>query len=215
MRPGGRIADPPAGQAGRSAIAVAALAAALGGCTNDAATIKSLRAANDRLSASNARLVTRLDDANSQLAALRKQNAALLDLGDKRLKLIPHVTGIQFGSATGGYPVGKPAEGVKVFLQPLDQDGSVLKAGGAVTIQLYDLAAPPEANLVGQCHYTVEQVARHWYSGFLTYHFSFECPWKSAPPKHDGITVRATWLDYLTGKAFTTQGVFRVSLAGQ
>jgi hypothetical protein len=145
--------------------------------------------------------------ARKRLAERDKQVSSLLALGDKRLEKLYVVQRISLGMATGGIDLDGKAgdEGVKVYLQPIDQHGSVLKAPGEVTIQLYDLAAPAKQNLVGECRFDLDETSKAWSSGFLTYHYSFTCRWKAAPPEHDEITVRVEFLDYLTGKTYTAQ----------
>ena len=104
-------------------------------------------------------------------------------------------------------------EGIKVFLRPLDADESVIKAAGDVKIQLYDLAAPKGRNLIGEYVWSAEKISQQWSSSAFTYHYSFECPWKKgAVPKHEEITVRVEFTDYLTGKVFSTQKICKVKL---
>ena len=99
-----------------------------------------------------------------------------------------------------------------MYVKPIDQHGSVLKAAGQVTIELYDLAANPNENLIGKYEWTVDETAKRWFSGFVSYHYTFECPWPSSPPKHRQITVRVSFVDYLTGKTFTAQKLCKVNL---
>lgn len=138
---------------------------------------------------------------------------SLLTLGDKRLDKLNAVTSISLGNYTGAIASeGKDAtDAVKVYLLPMDSDGAVVKAAGEVKIQLFDLAAPADQNLIGQCEYDVDEVRKHWASGFLTYHYSFVCPWKQGLRPHEDLTVRVEFVDYLTGTHFTTQKVVKVT----
>lgn len=161
--------------------------------------VDGLRKDNDDLRKANAEL-------RAQAAADRKQIEALLDLGGKRLEKLYHVTTVKLGGHTGGIDQdGRPGhDAVKVFLEPMDQDGNVIKAAGEVTIQLFDLAAKDA--LVAQYAFGVDEVRKHWSGGFLAYHYSFVCPWpQGRAPQHDQITVRVVFRDYLTGKQFTAQ----------
>jgi len=152
-------------------------------------------------------------DLSDELAAKRKQIDSLMKLGDKRLEAIFHVVRIELGRYTGGFDSdGKPGQdAIKVYLDPIDADGSTIKAAGDVTIQLYDLAADPKANLLGEYHWSVAEISKQWSSGFVAYHYSFVCPFKS-PPAHDEITIRVEFVDYLTGKTFTAQKAVKVEL---
>ena len=193
---------------------VAAVAAMLAGlccgCAEEVKpdpTITELRKAGDeidRLKKDNERLAARLAERD-------KQVESLLALGDKRLQKLYVVRRIRLGSGTGGADLDdKPGhDGVKVFVQPVDQHGSVIKAPGTVTIQLYDLAADPNGNLVARERFDLDATAGHWSSGFLAYHYSFVCRWKT-PPAHNELTVRVAFLDYLTGKKHTAQQVCKI-----
>ena len=161
----------------------------------------------------------RLQQANEALQAVadeRKQQIATLQrLGEKRLDRLYHVTGIELGRYTNGIDLDgeKPGdEAVKVYLRPIDQHGSTIKAAGEVTVELYDLAAEANSNLVGKYHWDVEETAKQWSSSFVAYHYSFLCRLKSGLPRHKDITVRVRFTDYLTGKTFTAQKLCQVRL---
>jgi len=200
----------------RAACALAAALTAAGGCVSvkQAESEKILAERRDALEQ-----VRTLSDRNealqSELAAQRKQIDTLQALGgQKRLDLLFRVERIAMGRHTGGIDTDDKGgqDGIKVFLLPIDADGSVIKAAGDVKIQLFDLAADPAQNLVGEYRWTVEQLSKQWSSGFMAYHFSFECPWPDGPPQHDEITVRVEFTDYLTGKTFTAQELCKVKL---
>ena len=144
----------------------------------------------------------------------QKQIRVLQRLGEGRMEKLFHVRRIALGRYTGGADLDgvEGDDGIKVYLRPIDQEGSVVKAAGEVRIGLFDLAADPQDNLIGEYEFTVEQVSKQWSGGFMAYHFSFECPWKLAPPAHDEITVRVQFTDYLTGKVFTAQKLCKVKL---
>lgn len=187
---------------------------AVGGCADgrlDPAIVQRDQAREEarRLQQENQRL-------RAQLAQRDDQVRTLQALGDKRLEKLYRVQEIRLGTHTGGVDLdGKPGhDAMKVFIMPADQEGSILKVPGEVLIQLYDLAAPESQNLVAEHRFDIDQTGKAWSSGFLAYHFSFTCGWKS-PPKHDEITVRAAFLDYLTGKTFTAQKACRIELPAE
>ena len=153
-----------------------------------------------------------LQQARTRLAERDRQVENLLALGDKRIEKLYLVQRLRLGSGTGGADLdGKPGdEAVKVFLEPIDQHGSVLKASGAVTIQLYDLAAGVKGNLLAEYRFDLDETAKCWHSGFLAYHYRFTCRWKTALPTHDEITVRVEFLDYLTGTKHTAQKLCKI-----
>jgi hypothetical protein len=208
---------PPGVPAARKAVATAAmmmLAALVSGC-NQSAQVADL---HDRLAETESRaekLQRENADLQAQLRRLREQTDTLQQLGDKRLEKLYTVASIDLGSHTGGIDLDdEPAdhEGIKVFLEPVDTHGDVLKAAGSVKVQLYDLAADQTDNLIGGYTWSVDELAEKWSSGFLAYHYSLECPWGDRPPAHDEVTVRVEFTEYLTGETFTAQTVCKVRL---
>lgn len=145
----------------------------------------------------------------------QKQLRSLQRLGSARLEKLFHVEKIQLGRYTGPVDTDDDGsqDGIKVFLRPLDREGHTIKAAGDVKIRLFDLAADPNENLIGEYNWTAEKIADQWSGSFMTYHFSFVCPWKSGPPRHGEITVRVEFVDYLTGRNFAAQKVCKVKPA--
>jgi outer membrane murein-binding lipoprotein Lpp len=151
---------------------------------------------------------------DAMIEAQRKQITTLQHLGEKRLDRLPHVERIELDRLTGGANYdGKPGDdGVTVYLQPIDQDGHVIKAAGEIRIQLFDLANPDGRRLIGEYRLDVDHTREAWQGRLMTYHYTVKCPWRAGPPAHDEITVRVEFLDYLTGKTFRTQKLVKVRL---
>jgi len=194
---------------------VAALAAAgAAGCKPDgkpittAGQLQQVREDNARLKADVQALEARLKAQEDQIAVLR-------GLGPKRLEDLFHVKRIELGRYTEPADLDeKPGlDGVRVFLKPIDADGHALKAAGDVTIQLFDLAAAPEKNLLATFTFPVAEARKHWYGGFMTYHYRLDCPWKPAGAAPKEITIRVVFTDYLTGRKFTAQKVCKYAPA--
>ena len=160
----------------RFAACLALLAAMLsGGCV----TQTQYQEARDELSSAQQK-VAELQAANERLMSqIRRQDEqiiSLMALGPKRLDDLFHVKSVSIGRNTSGVNTKSGStddksgnDAVRVYITPLDQDGSVIKAAGTVKIQLYDLAAPPNENLVGDCNYPLDEVRKQWASGFLSY----------------------------------------------
>ncbi len=197
-----------------AALAMAAAWATAGGCLANQKQYDQLRSELAESSEALRKLQESTDGLQTVVIDQQKQIRALQQLGDKRLERLFHVERIKLGRYTGGVDLdgAEGDDGIKVYLRTIDQDGSVVKAAGDVKIQLFDLAAKPENNLVGQYNWQAEQISKRWSSGFMTYHFSFECPWPAAAPGHDQITVRVEFTDYLTGKIFDAQKLCKVRL---
>ena len=148
-----------------------------------------------------------------QVRTQQERIESLLALGDKRLDKLYYTRSISLGAATGGVSTeGKDGDNaVKIFIEPMDQYGSIIKAPGQVKVQLFDLAAPPDKNLLGQLDVSVDELAKLWSSGFIVYHYSFPCLF-TTQPQHPDITVRVEFTDYLTGQRFSQQKVVKVQL---
>jgi hypothetical protein len=191
---------------------VLALAALLAGCADDGAL--DAAAERDKALERVRQLERELAAAQQHLAERDKQVANLLHLGDKRMEKLYVVQRIRLGRATGGVDVDKKPgdDAIKVYVEPIDQHGSVLKAPAEVAIRLFDLAADANSTLISEHRFEVDETAAAWSSGFLAYHYRFTCPWKT-PPKHGEITVRVEFLDYLTGKKHIAQKVCKIDLA--
>ena len=187
-----------------------ALAAAgcngLGGPKGPHGQLRQFRQDNEKLRGQVARLEQDLRARDDHIRDLQA-------LGDKRLEKLFHVADIKLGR-TGGLDLDKAAgdDAVRVYIKPIDRDGHAIKAAGAATVQLFDLAAAPQKNLLVEYKFSVDEMAKHWSASFMTYHYRLDCPWKSGPPSNPDLTVRVTFHDYLTGKTFTAQKLITVAL---
>lgn len=150
----------------------------------------------------------------AEIDELTKQLAAARGFTNDDLQNVFYPTKLVIAPLSGGYDIdGRPGdEGVVLYLQPVDAAGDVLKVAGEIRIQLYDLANPPAENLIGQYVIPVEQARDLWYGKLMTNHYTIKCPWPSGPPAHPDITVHATFIEYLTKRVVSTQGVVKVSL---
>lgn len=119
---------------------------------------------------------------------------------------------IEFVRLTGGYNEdGKPGDdGIVVYLQPRDRDGDAIKVAGDIRIELFDLG--DGGTIVGTCTVPADESSKAWYGKFNTYHYTIKCPWKGGPPRNAEITVRATFVDYLTQRVMTNQMACKVAL---
>ncbi len=145
---------------------------------------------------------------------LNHQVDELLRLGTKRLELLNAPVRIEIERMSGGYDDDKVVgdDGVVVYLRPFDSVGDVIKATGDIEIQLWDLAGTPDEVLVGQYFLDAEHAREHWYGRLITNHYTIKCPWRSEPPRHNEITIRVLFTDYITGKVLTDQRVCGIFL---
>ena len=159
------------------------------------------------------RLESQLQWYTARNDTLKSRVANLMKLGDRRLEFIPAVEKIELLSQTGGMDTdGKPGHDIiKIFLKPLDADGSVLKSGGTVTIRLFDLSREKGQERIHEMVIGPEELNTHWSSGLLSRQYSFDCP-LPADLTNPELTVRVELVDYLSGGVHSASKNLTVAL---
>jgi hypothetical protein len=130
--------------------------------------------------------------------ASRKGPIAEDGLRISRIRLTPY-TGLYDKDHDG------VAEQLIVYVQPLDQEADVVKAPGTMVIQVWDLAADPQEALIATWTVGPQELRNMWSATLLTinYRLVFERP--ARLPTDRPITIRAEFIDAMTGKAYTDQ----------
>ncbi|MHC4890219.1 MAG: hypothetical protein ACYTEO_12240 [Planctomycetota bacterium] len=99
-----------------------------------------------------------------------------------------------------------------VYIQPIDEDGDIIKAVGAVDVRLQDPNSP-QANQppLGQWHVEPTALTKLWFAGFITvnYKLTFDVSDK-INEYEEPLTVNVTFTDYLTGKVFKEEKIIRM-----
>lgn len=194
----------PWGRAGATSVLVACCAAA--GCPGPDTSRVTRIAELTEETESQARLIQQKDD---QLREQAGRIESLMTLsGDRRLEPLAKIARIEFASLTGGYDDNRDGidDGVVVYLQPIDEDGDVVKAHGEVSVRLLDLANPPESQQVGALRLDARALRAEWY-GRLTSHYTLKVPWADGVERapHKKITVLVSFAEFLTGRVFGEQ----------
>ncbi len=153
----------------------------------------------------------------AQKAALDKLNdevTRISGITPEDLKKVFYPAQLVIDKLSGGYDIdSKPGDdGVTVYLKPIDNDGDVIKVAGEIDIQLYDLAAPPQQNFIGEYKIPLAKVRELWHGKLWTNHYAIKCPWPGAPPQHPEITIRAVFTDFLTKRVVAAQSTCLVKL---
>lgn len=193
--------------------AAATLAVLLTGCAtnNDLDLKREISLLKEKLDKQGNDLVAR----QATIEELNKQLTVCRGISADDLKRIFYPEKIVIGTLSGGenYDNQPGDDGVTVYLQPIDRRGDVLKVAGDIRIELYDLANPTGQNQLGVYNFPVDKAVDLWYGQLMTYHYALRCPWQNGPPKHTEITIRATFVDFLTKRVMTAQSVVKVKLA--
>jgi hypothetical protein len=190
-----------------------ALMTLLAGCDlmqgNQVAT---LRQENERLKREVGRLERESVTTAQSVADLKTQVSRLQYLGAKRLDMLYHADRLEIEQLSGGYDDDKlPGDdGVIVYLRPLDRMGDPVKVAGDIRIELFDLSLPEGQQKLGEHVIAVGKAQEMWYGRFMTYHYTVRCPWQGRPPANPEILVRASFLDYLTGRELNATREVRV-----
>jgi hypothetical protein len=179
-----------------------------GGCGIGSARKKPLEVQAEKLQQEKAALAGRLEQCEVKNAQLQQQVKNLEALPKGRED--PYkLTGIKIAGYTGFYDRDEDGKRDKllVYLEPVDQDGDIIKAAGTATVQLWNLNGPEDQALLGQWEVPPSELRKHWLSALISsYRLSFDVsvtPELLAQP----LTVRVTFTDYLTGETFRHQHV--------
>jgi len=157
------------------------------------------------------RQIERSENENEQL---QKQILVLSGLPEEaKAENLYRLQRIKITRYTNFYDKDKDGEKEKliVYIQPLDEEGDIVKATGAVDVQLWDLNSS-EANqaLLGQWHVTPDQLKKLWFATLITinYRLTFDVAGK-VNDFDQPLTVKVTFTDYLTGRVFKEQRVIK------
>ena len=89
-----------------------------------------------------------------------------------------------------------------VYIQPIDAEGDIVKATGAVDVQLDDW----EGRELGRWHVGADELKELWFATILiiNYRLTFDLA-ETVDSLEDPLTVKVAFTDYLTGKVFKEQ----------
>ena len=149
----------------------------------------------------------------ASLAAVQSGRPVVDSLPSDRLEKLFTTSGIRLGRLTGGANLSGDRsgfhDGLKVYVVPHDETGDELKAGGAITVEAFDLAS--EQARVGEWRFSAAEAKALWNGHAMLYEYVVPCKWQT-PPKQPELTLKVTFQDELTGRSFTAQTIVRVKL---
>lgn len=168
--------------------------------------IKSLKGENKRLQ-------QQIEQSKSENEQLQKHIQLLLGIKpEARLEDFYSVKQVSLGRYTGFYEKNKTGrkDTLIVYVQPVDQKGDAIKASGSVDVQLWDLNKKESESLLGEWHTNPGELKGLWVGTLMNYNYrlTFDVA-EVIEGLKDPLTVKATFTDYLTGKAFTEQKVVK------
>ena len=161
-------------------------------------------------------LSLQLKESESENKQLKEQIATLAGLGPEvKLGNLYKLQSVKISSFTNFYDKDKDGKKEKliVYIQPIDQDGDIVKAAGNVEVQLWSLDNKAENALLGDWDIGAKELRKLWYATMMTinYRLMFDVD-PSIGESKDSLTVKIAFTDYLTGKVFKEQRAIKRQL---
>lgn len=144
---------------------------------------------------------------------LKRQIQVLSGLpADAKLENFYNLQRVKITGFTDFYDKDKDGRKEKliVYIQPIDQDGDVVKATGSVEVQLWNLNQPNGQALLGQWRVEPDELRKLWFATLITinYRLTFDVADK-IEKFEEPLTVKLTFTDHLSGKVFKEQKVIK------
>jgi hypothetical protein len=167
----------------------------------------------DKLSREKRELMSHIEHIESTNKDLQKQITTLHGLEDDvKLKDLCDIQSVRITKHTNFFDKDKDGkkETLIVYIQPIDQDGDIIKTPGDVHVQLLDLDKDKDPTLLGKWHITPSKLRKLWFNTLLKTHYrmTFDIFDKVENPDKS-FTVAVTFTDYLTGKVFEEQRLIK------
>jgi len=180
------------------------------GCEDVSSGQTALAEQVDKLNLQNSQLQKQIEQAKAENEKLRERLHVLSGLPEKvKGENLYNLQSVRIGRYTDLYGDDKDGQKEKliVYIQPIDEDGDIIKVAGAVDVQLWDLGKKEGQALLSEWHVGPEQLKKLWFATLMThYKLTFDVADKISEFK-DPLTVKVTFTDYLTGKIFKEQKV--------
>lgn len=156
-----------------------------------------------------------LKNAASQnmIQGLQASRPTIPTLPPDELKKLFVAYGIKFARLTGGADLDpdKPGdEGIKAYVSPMDENGTVIQAAGSFVVEAFDLALQGD-NRIGRWEFSTPADKSMWHSLLLEASYELTCPWQKIPV-HRYLTLKVTFTDELTHASFAVEKGIEVNL---
>jgi hypothetical protein len=160
-----------------------------------------------------AELTRRLEQAETETGRLEKQIQVLSGLPRQvRPENIYNLKSIRITRYTNFYDKDKDGKKEKliVYVKPMDEHGDIIKAAGAVDVQLWDLNKESGEAILGKWHVKPEELKKLWFATLLTINYRLTFDITDKVDKFDEpLTVKVAFTDYLSGRVFEEQKVIK------
>jgi outer membrane murein-binding lipoprotein Lpp len=160
--------------------------------------------------------LNRRHDADRATIRGLQAGATVAVLPQSRLDQLFTTAGLKFGILTGGYHPNPDRPGdtmLKIYVDPIDQQGDCLKAAGSFHVELFDLALR-SGNRIGTWDFDLPTAKSDWYDGGLLEEYVLDCPWQTVPT-HAKLLAHVTFTDALTHRIFTVDKEVKIEPPGR
>jgi outer membrane murein-binding lipoprotein Lpp len=185
----------------------------LAGCESNEGPANPLTKQIETLTQDKREMMRQIEQLESKNKVLQKQINTLHDFTDNvSFKDLYEVKSIKITKYTNLYDKDKDGkkDTLLVYIQPIDQDGDIIKAAGDVNVRLLDLDKDREPVILGKWRLTTTQLRKLWVDALIktNYRLTFDVSGK-IPDQDKPLTVMVTFTDYLTGKIFEEQKLIK------
>ena len=181
------------------------------GCS-DAYTESPLQERVETLTIQQKQLESQLETSISENEQLRKQIHTLSGLPEQlKGENLYSVQNIEIGKYTGFFDKDKDGKKEKliVYIEPIDQQGDVIKAAADVEVELWDLSKTDGGALLSKWPpVRPDELKKLWFTSMLKINYRLMYDITDIVKSYDDpLTVKVTFTDYLSGKVFEKQKV--------
>ncbi len=161
----------------------------------------------------NRQLQSSLAQADEQNQQMKQQVQTLGTLPpDIRIENLYNVQKINVTRYTNLYDVDEDGRDEKlvVYIQPIDEEGDIVKASGAVDVELWNLDKKNGDALLRKWHVEPQELKESWFATLLT--INYRLPFDVADivtGDEKALTVKVTFTDYVSGKVLQEQRTFK------
>ncbi len=185
----------------------------LAGCESNEGPANPLTEQVETLTQDKREMMRQIEQLESKNKDLQKQINTLHDFTDDvSFKDLYEVKSIKITKYTNLYDKDKDGkkDTLLVYIQPIDQDGDIIKAAGDVHVRLLDLDKDRDPVILGKWRLTPAQLRKLWVDALIktNYRLTFDIAGK-VPDQEKTLTVMVTFTDYLTGKVFEEQKLIK------
>ena len=157
-------------------------------------------------------LENQLEQSTAEKEQLQKQLHTLSGLPEQlKGENLYSVRNIEVGKYTGFFDKDKDGKKEKliVYIEPLDEQGDVIKAAADVEVELWDLSKTDGSALLAKWPpVKPDELKKLWFNSMLkvNYRLTFDIT-DIVKSFDEPLTVKVTFTDYLSGKVFKKQKV--------